>query len=255
MEYTALYNRPNDVHRRVVKQLREEYSHQFRWRSDGKDSLLDIGCRAGDITVNYILPWLPSNFSRIVGVDLSDDMLHYAQENFQRSKVAFEKLDIGELLIRTDLYERFDHITSFFCLHFVQNQEQAMKNIYNLLLPGGDCLLAFLPESPFYETFNWLSLTRKWSPYMADVQRYKFPYRYSETQADDFKAHLKNAGFKEYQVTLHNKQHIFDGKLALKSELAILKHVNKISKPKSLSCRFFWIDYAIFGANVTRLAR
>lgn len=220
----AVYKSFNFIQRRDVKQIREEYYHKFRWRSDGRDSLLDIGCRVGDIMIDYILPLLPLNFSRIVGVDPSDEMLQYARENFQRSKVVYRKLDIGVPLLPFNLNERFDHITSFFCLHFVEDQEMAMKNIYNLLLPGGDCLLGFLPASPFLEIFKRMSLMSKWSPYMPDVERYKFRYQYSETPDEDLKKLLRKAGFEECQVTLLHKHYVYEGNEALKSMSTI--HIN-----------------------------
>lgn len=220
MQNGALYQRSNGVQRRDAKQVLEEYSHLFRWRSDGKDSLLDIGCGTGDVTIDYILPLLPLRFSRLVGADLSDGMLRHARENFQQKKIAFQKLDIGGPLDRLDFGEPFDHITSFYCLHWVENQKQAMKNIYNLLSPGGDCLLAFLAENPIFEIYKQMALTRKWSPYMTDVQRYISPYQYSTNPANDLGTMLYNAGFEEYRVVLHEKQFVYDGLEVLKSKLA-----------------------------------
>lgn len=91
-------------------------------------------------------------------------------------------------------------------------------NIYNLLSPGGDCLLVFIPENPWIEICKRMALTSKWSPYMANIQKMKFPYQYSETQVDDFKEILNTAGFNDYQVTLDVRQYVFDGKESLKGK-------------------------------------
>lgn len=219
MEIGALYQRSNGVQRRDAKQVLDEFGHLFQWRADGKDAVLDIGCGSGDVTVDFILPILPLKFSRLVGVDLSDGMLRYARENYQQyTKLAFEKIDIGGKLDLRTFPEQFDHITSFYCLHWVENQKMALNNIYNLLTSDGDCLLVFLAENPIFEIYKQLSMDKKWAPYMTDVNRFISPYQYSANPADDFGSILYGAGFTEYSVVVREKLFVYDGIDVLKSE-------------------------------------
>lgn len=223
MENGALYQRSNGVQRRDAKQVLDEFSHLFQWRSDGKDLVLDIGCGSGDVTVDYILPILPLKFSRLVGADLSDGMLRYARENYgQYTKLSFEKLDIGIPIDLRAFPEPFDHITSFYCLHWIENQKQAMKNIYNLLTSEGDCLLVFLAENPIFEVYKQLSKKKKWAPFMLDVNRFISPYQHSENPADDFGNLLYATGFTEYSVVVREKLFVYDGLDVLKSECCAL---------------------------------
>lgn len=216
----ALYQRSNGVQRRDAKQVLDEFAPLFRWRSDGQDSLLDIGCGTGDVTIDYVLPLMPVRFARLVGADVSDGMLAHARATFQRSRISFQKLDIGgktDGLIGGGGEDPFDHITSFYCLHWVQDQRQAMKNIYKLLAPGGDCLLAFLAQNPIFEIYKRMATNRKWAPFMMDVQRFISPYQHSASPADDLSKMLYLAGFSEYRVVVREKMFVYDGLDVLKS--------------------------------------
>lgn len=73
-----------DMYRKAaqLKQDISEFVNEFRslinWKNGGTDSLLDIGCAGGDVTVDILKPMLPENYSRIVGVDISGTMIEYA---------------------------------------------------------------------------------------------------------------------------------------------------------------------------------
>ena len=125
MNKACLYQRANSLQRRDAKQVLDEFAHMIQWRSDGNDSLLDIGCGSGDVTIDYILPLMPINFQRLIGVDISEQMIKYACDNFKHPDIKFYKADIGndiEVKILNQI-NNFDHITSFYCLHWVQNQK------------------------------------------------------------------------------------------------------------------------------------
>lgn len=203
----------------TITLLSQEFAYNFHFRSDGTDTLMDIGCGSGDVTIDFILPLLPLNFKRLVGSDLSDQMVRYAQESFQHPKIAFHKLDIGgDLTGYLETVEPFDHITSFYCLHWVQNQRKAMQNIFDLLQPGGDCLVAFLAANPIFEIYKQMSQMIRWSHFMADVNRYISPYQYSLNPIKEFEKTLLSVGFSDYQVSVRDKMFTFDGLDILKSK-------------------------------------
>lgn len=115
------------------REILQKYSKMMNWRTDQFDSLIDIGCAGGDVTNDFVLPLLPENFTRVIGVDVSETMVRFANENYANSKVSFEKLnigdEIGEFLNR---HEPFDHVVSLLCLHLVPDQKTALENIYKL---------------------------------------------------------------------------------------------------------------------------
>lgn len=219
MHKAALYQRSNGLQRRDAKQAIEEFSPAFQWRSDGRDSLLDIGCGSGDVIADLLLPILPETFERLVGVDLSKEMIDFAREQYPYPRLSFETFDLGLDLEKQALHhiDRFDHITSFYCLHWVQNQENAVKNMYKLLKDEGDIFLVFLAQNPVFDIYKQLSQSKKWAKYMTDVDRFISPYQYSKNPADEFGQLLYSNGFTEYSVEVREKYFVFEGVDLLKS--------------------------------------
>lgn len=219
MNKAALYQRANGLQRRDAKQAIDEFSHIFQWRSDGSDSLLDIGCGSADVTIDFILPILPSNFDRLVGVDLTKEMVNFAREQYPHPRIFFETFDLG-LDLEKQIFrstEPFDHITSFYCLHWITNQEKAIQNMYKLLKPNGDMFLVFLAQNPVFDIYKRLSHCNRWSKYMVDVDRFISPYQYSKKPADEFGRLLHANGFTEYSVEVREKLFVFEGVDLLKS--------------------------------------
>lgn len=240
MHKAALYQRANNLQRRDAKQVLEEFSGILQWRPDGEDSLLDIGCGSGDVTIDFILPLMPVKFSRLIGTDISEQMVRYAGEQYKHPKISFDKMDIASDLgksIRNS--EPFDHVMSFYCLHWIQNQEQAIQNIFNLLHTDGDCLLVFLANNPIFDIYKQLSENERWSKYMKDVNRFISPYQYSVNPADDFGALLYRNGFTEYSVEVRDKLFIFESVEMLKSKFLFIFPLNSSNLFTLLSSLLF----------------
>ncbi|XP_031620775.1 juvenile hormone acid O-methyltransferase-like [Contarinia nasturtii] len=213
MNNAALYQRSNGLQRYDVQQVLKFFSHVLKWRPDGCDSLLDIGCGSGDVTIDFILPILPKNFKRLVAVDLSNDMIQYARENYILPNIFFNQFDLGTDVDKQSLreIEKFDHITSFFCLNWVKNQQTAVRNFYKLLKPGGDFLVLFVAYHPIYDFYKKQSKSKRWSEYMADVDEFISPYQYSENPAIEFRDLLTECGFSKVNVETLEKCYTFNG--------------------------------------------
>jgi juvenile hormone-III synthase len=122
MNEAQLYKKSNALQRRDAKKVLEEFAHLIQW--NGGDSVLDVGCGSGDVTVDFVLPQLPDTFSRLVGVDISGEMVKSANEAYQHPRMDFKVLNISgsvDQFVRE--MQEFDHVMSFYCLHWVQNQK------------------------------------------------------------------------------------------------------------------------------------
>lgn len=213
MNKPALYKLANDMQRRDVRHTIDEYSHVLRWREEGGDSILDIGSGSGDNLIDFLLPILPPNFQRLVGADVSHEMVEFARQHYTQPKVTFEVFDVGIPIEQQsfDNTEPFDHITSFYCLHWVQDQECAARNVYKLLKPGGDMLLAFLAKNPVYDIYKLMSQSEKWATFMTDVDQFISPYHFSEDPVAKFDSLLSSVGFSKRNVELHKISYVFEG--------------------------------------------
>lgn len=96
----------------------------YRWDQEIGESVCDIGCGDGDVTVDILLPALPANFSRLCGLDTCEFQIMYAVgENKHHSNQEYDILDVAIPELPSKYEEAFHHLFSFNCLHWVVNQE------------------------------------------------------------------------------------------------------------------------------------
>lgn len=111
--------------------------------------MLILRCKIGgpgDVTAEVVLPFLPANFKRLVGADVSKEMVEFCRKTHKHPKLSFEQFNFDQELEKQPFsnVEPFDHIFSFYCLHFIQNQKLCLQNFYKLLNPGMSDFLAVL---------------------------------------------------------------------------------------------------------------
>ncbi|XP_055855724.1 juvenile hormone acid O-methyltransferase-like [Episyrphus balteatus] len=195
------YSVANRVQRYDAQQIIKELLSVLQWRLDEKDSLIDLGTGSGDVLMDFIYPLLPKNFTKLVGTDISSEMVEHCKRNYSQSEnVKFKVLDIGTEILPKELIGEFDHVTSFYSIHWVQNQRLAVDNIYRLLKSGGDCFLVFLSTHSINETYDIVSLNPKWAPYMKNIKNYYSPLFRSKDPRSEFSEILKDAGFVDVKV-------------------------------------------------------
>ncbi|XP_017064507.2 juvenile hormone acid O-methyltransferase [Drosophila eugracilis] len=220
MNQASLYQHANQVQRHDAKLILDEFASTLQWRSDGEDALLDVGSGSGNVLMDFVKPLLPIR-GQLVGTDISSQMVGYASKHYQREeRTRFQVLDIGCERLPEELSGRFDHVTSFYCLHWVLNLKGALGNIYNLLKPeGGDCLLAFLASNPVYEVYKLLKINEKWSTYMQDVEQFISPLHYSLNPGEEFSHLLNDVGFIQHNVEIRNEVFVYEGVRTLKDNV------------------------------------
>lgn len=123
MNDAKLYVKSNILQKRDASFVLENYFRLIQFKKDGGDTVLDVGCGSGDVTVEILKPYLPENFGKLVGSDFDEKMVEYANNNYKTKKTKFLTLDIASKEPPVDLEENFDHIFSFYCLHWIQDQQ------------------------------------------------------------------------------------------------------------------------------------
>lgn len=115
----------NEFKNRDVAGILKEFSNKFYWKNDGTDTLINIGCGTGDITLEHLRPIMPDNFKRLSGCDISKKMIDFSDYFlYKKDDVDFFELDIECDLIMDlpQLIAEFDHVTSFGGLELFKNQ-------------------------------------------------------------------------------------------------------------------------------------
>ncbi|XP_073821507.1 juvenile hormone acid O-methyltransferase-like [Musca autumnalis] len=211
MNHPDLYHKAHDAQRHDSEEFFLEYFPKMQWRFDGNDTLIDIGSGCGNVLIDIVYPRMPKNIQRFVASDINPKMISYAQHCYGHlPKVEFKVLDIASKKLPRELKHKFDHVTSFYTLMWV-NQRQAVKNIYNLLRPeGGDCLLVFLSSHPMYEVYKLMSDRDKWSQYMYDKERFISPLQNVKEPDQKFATFMREAGFSQFEVKLLHKHFVYE---------------------------------------------
>nr|WP_162988967.1 class I SAM-dependent methyltransferase [Pedobacter schmidteae] len=102
--------------------------------------ILDIACGPGNIT-KYLLD--RNSGYKILGIDLSPNMLKLAQANNPLAK--FQLMDCREI---DTIQQKFDGITCGFCLPYLTREEaiELIANVSRLLSPGGMFYLSTMED-------------------------------------------------------------------------------------------------------------
>ncbi|MFP1751093.1 class I SAM-dependent methyltransferase [Lonsdalea quercina] len=100
-------------------------------------NVLDVGCGTGNA-----LSLIDKNeFNKYIGVDISKDMISFAEKNHKGNDVEFLLSDF--LKERSLSNNEFDNVICAACLHwFIPHEKEVIDKIYNLLRPGGKLFLS-----------------------------------------------------------------------------------------------------------------
>ena len=122
MNNAELYTSCHDLQTRDATQVLSEYINSMSWKTG--DRVLDLGCGPGCVTSQVLMPRLPADFSLVVGMDVSADMIQQANRTYTHPKLRFAQFDLSKGTESTsELWlPGFDKIFSFYCLHWIPDQ-------------------------------------------------------------------------------------------------------------------------------------
>jgi len=133
-------------------------------------NILDIGCGDGKITA-FIAQKYPN--ATVIGIDNSPDMIAFAQSHFGHiPNLSFECIDAASI----GYSNQFDLIVSFFCLHWVTDQDAALRALARAAVSGAEILLLFSvePDQPILRAMRYANTI---DPFYAYFSGYEFPVR------------------------------------------------------------------------------
>lgn len=125
----------------------------------GGENILDIGCGDGKITA-LLAKKIPQGIA--IGIDPSDSMLDKAEITRKENDLLNLTFQKG---FAEDFYldQSFDHIIAIHVMHWIKEQEKALKNIHTHLKPQGHVHFILAPSKeglPFHAALqktlqNW----------------------------------------------------------------------------------------------------
>lgn len=230
MNNPALYSRANPLQVRDASMALKAYLKDSKNIMEG-DSILDIGCGSGNVTSQVLAPSF-QNYSKIVGVDISEEMIHFAQEQFSEERIHYNVLDIAaDVTDFRAFWGGFSKIFSFYCLHWIKDHRKALENIKYLMKAGGECLLVFVAQCPVFEMYEILAENTRWAEYMQDVNNFIPSTQHSLQPAFYFSQLMQNVGLHVMSCETVEQSFTFPSVHVLKDCMcAVNPFINRIPK-------------------------
>ncbi|XP_022814338.1 juvenile hormone acid O-methyltransferase-like [Spodoptera litura] len=206
MNNPALFEQTNFVSKRDALNFLDDISPKLKWKKS-ISNVLDIGSGDGSVT-SMLKKYIPTDF-KLLGSDISEKMVNFANDHHSNEQTSFTVLDIAGN-IPEDMKGKFDHVFSSYALHWVSDQERAFRNIYDLLSRDGECFTIFIANAPLFDLYRILSRNTKWSTLLKDAEKYISPYHDSQDPVKDMRKILEKVGYVDYEVKCKNLSYIFN---------------------------------------------
>lgn len=196
------------------------------------DAVLDIGCGDGRITA-AIADSVPTG--RVIGVDLSPDMIGHALEHHRRPNLSFRQADAQAL----PFVSEFTAVFSNAALHWIKDHRPVLAGIARALKPGGRCLMQMggrgsrCNGSGVVAAFEAVAEDAEWRGHFAD-----FKSSYGFHDAESYRRWLEEAGLHAEQVHTLDKDMVHADPKAFCGWLRTAWHPYTSRVPAELRERF-----------------
>ena len=163
--------------------------------------LLDVATGTGDVVIGAAST--QPYWQKLIGADISEEMLFRARQKAEKSdllrKISFQKMSATKL----DLPDQFcNAVTISFGLRNVVEKEQALKEFYRVLKPGGELFVLefFLPDQKLLSSgfrFYFRHILPKIGGLLSDKEAYRYLPESVETfySTQDLKENLMAQNF------------------------------------------------------------
>jgi trans-aconitate methyltransferase len=230
--------------------------HSFVWQYGGDlvsllapqpgEQILDVGCGTGHLTAQ-----IAESGAQVVGVDQSTSMIAAARQTFPNLK--FEVADARELSFDAT----FDAVFSNAALHWIQEPELVIRNIWKALRPGGRFVAEFGGKGNVHQVKTALdqTLAQLRGSDQREVNQWYFP------SVGEYAALVEGNGFEVRFMTLFDRPTLLaDGEAGLRNWITMfcagyfvalggasrdsfLRNVEELLRPALFRNGEWWADY------------
>lgn len=162
----------------------------------GNETVLDIGC--GDGKISAQLAQIVKN-GTVVGIDLSEDMVRLAKENFPSDKypnLSFMCMDAANI----HLPDKFDIAFSNATLHWVKDHVAVLYGLRACLKEGGKVLLQMGGIGNAADIFSIVKMVTQYPRWEQYYREFETPYYfYGPEEYEDW---LINSSFRAIRIEL-----------------------------------------------------
>jgi len=128
--------------------------------------VLDLGCGCGANCLDFVC----RGASRVLGIDISENMLSAAREEAYDPKIEYRRMDMTDI---SSVEEQFDLAYSSLAFHYIEDLPKLFAEIYRHLVPGG--ILLFSQEHPLNTTDGYFNRDEEGRPCSYTLFDYNVP--------------------------------------------------------------------------------
>jgi trans-aconitate 2-methyltransferase len=197
----------------------------------GSERVLDVGCGDGKITTE-VAARVPNG--SVVGIDPSEKMVQFATSKWAPDgggNLHFEVADARRL----PFHEEFSLVVSFNALHWVAEQEDALRSIHSALKPGGKAQLRFVPHGERKSLEHVIRETRQSPRWAAHFQGFHRPYLH--LSPEEYGALAEKVGLRVEGIHVTDKSWDFHSRKAFFAfaEVTFVEWTHLLSEPDKIA--------------------
>ena len=168
-------------------------------RFDGHEQVLDVGCGDGRITAE-IGARVPRGSA--TGVDPSRAMIAHATATFGSAAHPNLRFDVGDARTLA-FHDAFDRVVSFNALHWVPEQEAALRSIRRAMKPGATAQLRLVPDGARASVETVAESVRRHPRWAPHFERFRDPYLHATPP--QYEAMATHAGLRVTSLDVADK--------------------------------------------------
>ncbi|KAF5305575.1 hypothetical protein FQA39_LY01666 [Lamprigera yunnana] len=167
-----------------------------------KKTLLDIGSGPGNFTCT-LLPLFKGLIEKAIGIDISNEMVDFANANYGNSILSFEVLDIRHN-VPSKYLNCFDYVFSFWTLHWIKDQRKLFTNIFEMMKSRGTMFVTYIAYTELHNIYKEVWNTEKYSLYITDTDKGQSPFQNCENRKEELERILNAVGFQVEMCKIEN---------------------------------------------------
>ncbi len=139
---------------------------------NGAERVLDVGCGNGKVTAQ-IATRVPRG--AVVGIDPSSEMIAFASNQFASTTYPNLRFQTGDAR-NLPFCDEFDLVASFNALHWIPDQDTALRSIRRTMTPNGVAQLRLVPAGKRKSLENVIEETRCLPRWANAFKNFRDPY-------------------------------------------------------------------------------
>lgn len=212
MHKAELYTNHNSEQSAGIDYFLNNYGNILRSKfGNDKVKIIDIGSGCGRVLSKVLVPKSGLNFSKVIGIDISAEMIKFSNQMYGSETHSFYFMDAGGKIPEVLKNVQFDMATAIYSLMWIKNIKEAFMNVNELLRPGGYFCCVHLESHIIHDI--WDLLAEKYPNYMGKWRNRFGPLWSIDDQNTKIRKCLNDCGFKIVKF-LDGKDNSFDYKSA-----------------------------------------